>query len=191
MKASLYSALFRRDKQAKAFMALPSARSHPADDIMLQVTLRPHRSLSPRGLWLVVVCVAAASMVASLPFVILGYWPVAGFYGLDVALLAVAFRASLRASGESEELALTPIELTVRRFAVSGQMREWRFNPLWTRLDADTHEEFGIARITLASRGETVSIGQFLGPNDKERLFSALSSALKRAKSGPVFHAAD
>jgi uncharacterized membrane protein len=30
-------------------------------------------------------------------------------------------------------------------------------------------------------------IGQDLGPDDKQKLYSALSSALSQAKSGPVF----
>ena len=48
---------------------------------------------------LVVLLVAAASLVASIPFVVLGFWPVAGFYGLDVLLLWLALRASLARQG--------------------------------------------------------------------------------------------
>jgi len=157
------------------------------DQSLLFVTLRPHRSLTPRGLWLVVICVGIASLVAALPFVILGFWPVAGFYGLDVALLAFAFRASFKASETTEELALTPLELHVRRKRPRGHTEEWRFNPIWTKLQADRHEEFGISKITLFSRGTSLLIGQDLGPDDKQKLYSALSSALSQAKSGPVF----
>ena len=157
------------------------------DHPLLSVTLRPHRSLTPRGLWLVVICVDFASLVAAIPFVIMGFWPVAGFYGLDVALLAFAFRASLNSAAMTEEVALTPVELHVRRKYVKGTMEEWRFNPIWTRLHVDRHEEFGISKITLRSRGTSLLIGQSLGPDDKQKLYSALSSALSQAKTGPVF----
>lgn len=159
------------------------------DHPLLSVTLRPHRSLTPRGLWLVVICVGIASLVAAIPFVILGFWPVAGFYGLDVALLAFAFRMSLNSAGMTEEVALTPVELHVRRKYTKGSTEEWRFNPLWTRLQIDRHEEFGISKITLRSRGTSLLIGQSLGPDDKQKLYSALSSALSQAKAGPVFEA--
>lgn len=161
------------------------------DQSLLFVTLRPHRSLTPRGLWLVVICVGLASLVAALPFIILGFWPVAGFYGLDVALLAFAFRANAKASEMTEELALTPLELHVRRKRPQGRTEEWRFNPVWTKLHADRHDEFGISKITLLSRGTSLLIGQDLGAADKEKLYSALSSALSRAKAGPVFATGD
>lgn len=157
------------------------------DHPLLSVTLRPHRSLTPQGLWLVVICVGLASLVAAIPFVVMGFWPVAGFYGLDVALLAFAFRASLHSAGETEELALTPVELHIRRKPRNGAIEEWRFNPLWTRLHIDRHEEFGISKITVRSRGTSLLIGQSLGPDDKQKLYSALSSALGQAKAGPIF----
>jgi len=157
------------------------------DHPLLSVTLRPHRSLTPQGLWLVVICVGLASLVAAIPFVVMGFWPVAGFYGLDVALLAFAFRASVNSGAMTEEVALTPVELHVRRKYVKGSMEEWRFNPLWTRLHVDRHEEFGISKITLRSRGTSLLIGQSLGPDDKQKFYTALSSALGQAKAGPVF----
>jgi len=62
---------------------------------VFSAVLHPHRSLSLRGARLVVVLVALASAVASIPFVVLGFWPVAGFYGIDVLILWLALRASL------------------------------------------------------------------------------------------------
>ena len=157
------------------------------DQSLLFVTMRPYRSLTPRGLWLVVICVGLASLVAATPFVLFGFWPVAGFYGLDVALLALAFRASMNSAAVTEVLAVTPVELHIRRTRPRGLTEEWRFNPVWTRLHAQKHDDFGISKITLSSRGTDLSIGQDLGPDEKQKLFTALSSALNRAKSGPVF----
>ena len=41
----------------------------------------------------------------------------------------------------------------IRRVTHRGQISEWRYNPLWVRLDIEAHEEFGIERLTLVSRG--------------------------------------
>ena len=63
---------------------------------VFSAVLHPHRSLAIQGVRLVVLLVAAAGTVASIPFLVMGFWPVAGFYGLDVALLWFAMSASLR-----------------------------------------------------------------------------------------------
>ena len=70
--------------------------------------------------------VAGASFIASLPFVILGFWPVAGFYGLDVLLLYFAFKANFRAAQYFEEVSVSPFELLLRKVSPEGHSREWR-----------------------------------------------------------------
>ena len=44
---------------------------------------------------------------------------------------------------------------------------EWRFNPLWVRLDQVTHEEFGIENLYLVSGGRRVGDREFPGPGRK------------------------
>jgi uncharacterized membrane protein len=60
------------------------------------------------------------------------------------------------------------------------------FNPLWVRLDRDAHEEFGLQRLFLVSRGRRLAIAAFLGPQEKESFAHALSAALGEAKRGPT-----
>ena len=102
---------------------------------VFSAVIRPHRSLSPRGFRLVMVLVCITSIVASLPFVVMGFWPVAGFFGLDFLGLYIAFRVSYRQGRSFELLELTPIRLLFRKVSHQGEVRDWQFNPLWTRLD--------------------------------------------------------
>jgi len=157
------------------------------DGPLFQTVLRPHRSLKIGGFRLVIALVACASAIASLPFVLLGFWPVAGFYGLDVLLLFFAFRANFEAARHFEELSVSPFELLLRKVSPKGEALEWRFNPVWTRLVAEEHEEFGVTRLALVSRGQSVAVGHFLGPEDKASLVRALSRALGEAKRGPYY----
>ena len=157
------------------------------DGPLFQTVLRPHRSLKIGGFRLVIALVAFASAIASLPFVLLGFWPVAGFYGLDVLLLFFAFRANFEAARHFEELSVSPFELLLRKVSPKGEALEWRFNPVWTRLVAEEHEEFGVTRLALVSRGQSVAVGHFLGPEDKASLVRALSRALSEAKRGPSY----
>ena len=57
-------------------------------------------------------------------------------------------------------------------------------NPLWVRLDKESHEEFGIERLFLVSRGKQLAIANFLGPDEKASFAKELGHALSEAKRG-------
>ena len=61
-------------------------------------------------------------------------------------------------------------------------------NPLWVRLDQKTHAEFGIERLYLVSKGRHVSVGSFLGPDEKASFAKALMAALQVAKRGITYN---
>ena len=109
-----------------------------------------------------------------------------GFCGLDVLLVYWAFRANFRAARAYEEVTVTASELTVRKVSHRGGVREWTLNPLWVRLERIVHEEFGIERLFLVSRGQRLTIAGFLGPAEKASFAHALSNALGEAKRGPT-----
>lgn len=148
--------------------------------------LTPHRSLGPAGFLLLMSCLGAASIVTGMVFILLGAWPVFGFLGLDVLLVYLAFRANYRAAAAYEEVTVTPSELTVRKVTPRGRVRKWTANPLWVRLQQDIHEEFGVQRLFLISRGQRLAIAGFLGPKEKQSFAQALSQALGEARRGPT-----
>jgi uncharacterized membrane protein len=118
----------------------------------------------------------------------MGAWPVLGFFGLDVLAIYWAFRINFRRARASEEITVTPSELRVRRVSHRGHVVEWVLNPLWVRLDQKGDAEFGIERLYLVSRGRRVSIGSFLGPDEKASFAKALLGALQAAKRGPTYN---
>jgi uncharacterized membrane protein len=130
--------------------------------------------------------IGGISFVSGMMFLVIGAWPVFGFFGLDVLLIYSAFRANFRAARAYEEVAVTASELTVRKVSHRGGVREWTLNPVWVRLDRIVHEEFGIERLFLVSRGRRLPIAAFLGPHEKASFARALSTALGEAKRGPT-----
>ena len=118
----------------------------------------------------------------------MGAWPVFGFFGLDVLVIYWAFRINFRRASASEEITVTPSELRVRRVSHRGHVVEWVLNPLWVQLDQKIHDEFGIERLYLVSRGRRVSIGGFLGAGRKSSFAKALMAALQAAKRGPTYN---
>jgi uncharacterized membrane protein len=152
----------------------------------LAATITPHRSLGSTGFLVLMLCIGALSFICGMMFLILGAWPVSGFLGLDVVLIYFAFRANFRAASAYEEVTVTASELTLRMVNPRGGVREWTLNPVWVRLDRIVHEEFGIERLFLVSRGQRLSIASFLGPDEKASFARALSTALGEAKRGPT-----
>ena len=158
-----------------------------AEPTIFAATITPHRSLGSTGFLVLMLCIGALSFICGMMFLILGAWPVFGFLGLDVALIYFAFRANFRAARAYEEVTVTASELTLRMVNPRGGVREWTLNPVWVRLDRIVHEEFGIERLFLVSRGRRLSIASFLGPDEKASFARALSTALGEAKRGPTW----
>jgi uncharacterized membrane protein len=150
--------------------------------------LTPHRSLNRAGFLVLMAFFGAISFAAGIAFLLMGAWPVLGFFGLDVLLVYWAFRINFRRANAIEEISVTPFELRVRQVSHRGHVAEWVLNPLWVQLDQEVHAEFGIERLYLVSRGRRVSIASFLGPEEKASFAKALLAALQAAKRGPSYN---
>lgn len=158
------------------------------DPELFSQTLVPHRSLSKRGLTWLLMAFAGIGLGISLPFFWLGAWPVAGFFGIDVLLLYVAFRANMRSARAYEQILLTHVELLFRKVSAKGQARFWRFNPGWVRLHTEAHEEFGIQKVALIQGQRQVEVGRFLGAAEKEAFALSFKQALGEARRGRTYN---
>jgi len=150
--------------------------------------LKPHRSLDKSQFRLLMVIFGLISSAITVPFFLLGAWPVIGFLGLDVLLIYVAFRANFRAARAYEEISLDMYELRLEKVSARGQRRQWLFNPRWVALEQHSDEDFGLLRLFLRNSGTRVEMGCFLAPTERENLASALQNALHLARRGPDFN---
>jgi uncharacterized membrane protein len=164
----------------------PAAEFHAPEPALFSAVVTPHRSLGRAGFLIVMAAVTGVSFVAGVVFLLLGAWPVFGFFGLDVLLVYWAFRANYRAAAAFEEVTVTACELSVRKVSHRGKASEWSFNPLWVRLEREDHEEFGLEHLFLVSRGRRLPIATLLGPQEKESFAAALGAAIGEAKRGPT-----
>jgi uncharacterized membrane protein len=157
-----------------------------AEPTLFSALLTPHRSLNRTGFLLVMAAVSVASFAAGIACLMIGAWPVLGFLGLDVLAVYVAFRINFRSAKAYEEILVTPSELRLRRVSHRGHVMEFAFNPLWVQLDQVIHEEFGVERLFLVSKGRRVALASFLGPDEKASFAKALLAALAAARKGPI-----
>ena len=155
------------------------------DQALYFARLRPHRSLTRAQAKILVSILSAMLAASTLPFFLMGAWPVVGFLGLDALGVWLAFELSFRSAKAYEDVRVTPLELLLAKVSPRGESREWRFNPSWVRIDRSVHEEFGLQRLQLVSHGRAVEFASFLGPEQKAQVASDLALALARARRGP------
>jgi uncharacterized membrane protein len=151
---------------------------------IFSAVITPHRSLQRAGFLALMAAFGGVSFITGMVFLLAGAWPVFGFFGLDVLLLYWAFRLNYRHAGAYEEVKITPSALTIRQVSHHGRVREWVLNPLWVKLDKVVHEEYGLERLFLVTRGRELTIAGFLGPNEKASFAKELGAALGQAKRG-------
>jgi uncharacterized membrane protein len=155
---------------------------------LFSALLTPHRSLSRAGFLVLMVFVSLVSFAAGIAALLMGAWPVLGFFGLDVLAIYWAFKINFRHARASEEIRITPSELRLRRVSHRGHVIEFVLNPLWVQLDQKIHTEYGVEKLYLLSKGRRLSIGSFLGPDEKASFAKALLAALQAAKRGPSYN---
>src|SRR5882724_2183443 len=155
---------------------------------LFSALLTPHRSLNRTGFLVLLGFISVVGFAAGLDFLLMGAWPVMGFFGIDVLAIYWAFRVNFVRGRASEDISVAPSELRLRRVSHRGHVVEWVLNPLWVRLDQKTHAEFGIEKLYLVSKGRRVSVARFLGPDEKASFAKALTTALQAARRGPTYN---
>jgi uncharacterized membrane protein len=153
------------------------------DDMIFSATLRPYRSLGPRGLAILIAAIAGLSFSIGTYVWWIGAWPVIGFVGLDALAIVLAFKLNARAARAFEEVEVSRAAIIVRKVTASGRAQELRFNPQWVLLEVEKAEDEGVIRIVLRMRDRRIPVGAFLNPRDKETFARAFVAALATARA--------
>jgi uncharacterized membrane protein len=152
---------------------------------LFAANLTPHRSLGGVGFLAAMLAFGIASLVLGIVFLSAGAWPVAGFLGLDVLLVYIAFCVNFRSAAACEHVLVTPSMLNVRRISHKGEVAEFTLNPLWVRLHREADPDYGTQRLLLVSQGCSLPIAQCLSPAERDSFADALSAAIGVARRGP------
>jgi uncharacterized membrane protein len=146
--------------------------------LIMDAVLTPHRSLSLGAFKLMLAGVIAVNAVTALVFISQGAFPVAGFLGLDVLALWLAFRWNYRAARIEERVRVGAEQVTLTRRSVNGAEAHWVVSPLWARVDEDS------LSVVIRAGGGAQRVGAFLSPPERASFARALDAALWRAKKG-------
>lgn len=149
--------------------------------MLFDAVLQPHRSLSPRGFTILMILLGIVSFAAGISFISLGAWPVCGFFGLDVALVYLAFKLNYRAARNYETVQLTESTLRIARGGPKGVRESHSFQPHWVRVEMDDPPEHA-SQLRLTSHGRSVIVGSFLPPEERADFARALRAELDRLR---------
>jgi uncharacterized membrane protein len=149
---------------------------------LFSAKLTPHRSLGQRGFRVVIAVVAVAATVPAITFYSLGAWPIVGFMGLDVVLIAWAMWASLKDGKRYELVTLWRDELELKQVDGSGKETLVRFNPSLVKLVVDRDFNERTTGLHLRTRDRDIALGAFLNQDEKSSFAKAFGTALRRAR---------
>lgn len=146
--------------------------------LLMDAVLRPHRSLSAKAFKYTMIAVIAVNVAVAMFFWAQGAFPVAGFLGLDVLALWLAFRWNYQAARSTEYVRVAPGKVHVAAVDKNGAATHWVLNPVWARVARD-----GKGVLIRDGNGQ-MRVGAFLSPPECESFAAALRLALHNAKRG-------
>ena len=155
------------------------------DPLILDITLQPQRSLTHRGFIILMSAIAIVSFLAGFSFFLAGAWPVFGFFGLDVALIYLAFKLNYRQARLRERLTMTERCFQVQRHHPGGRRETWTYQPYWLKAEA-RYDRNGDPHIILTSKGLSVAVGEFLIPEKREQLLQQIKNSLGQCPFEPL-----
>lgn len=150
--------------------------------MLLDLTLRPNRSLTRANARTLVLAVGGLFLIGSIRFLVLGLWPVIPFMIADVALLAWAFRSNFHSGGGHERLVLADNALTLTRVSPWGEAVIEQMEPWFTRVDIE-ETPLGDALLFLNAHGRRLRVGQFLSAPERREVGALIREALARYRN--------
>jgi uncharacterized membrane protein len=157
----------------------PHLISVSQDACQFEAVIMPHRSLSPRALWVLTGVIAILCCVTTAMAAWKGAWPVAGFATIELLLAAFLMRLNVRAAREAELVLLTESGLRIVRTDARGARYEVAVPAQWLRVRL-VERPGQVPQLTLAARGVSEEIARCLGEGEKRHLAAALDVALDR-----------
>lgn len=129
---------------------------------------------------------ATVSLVVALGFLVIGYWPILPFAGLELALLGWAIRHNWRAAQRRESIIIDGDEITISRWQDNEQPVVTTIPRAWTRVELiQRRNRARDLQLAIGREGKWWVVGSFLVDSEKRSLKARISQVLRQgAHSG-------
>jgi len=139
---------------------------------------RPNHSLTRPQERFVFWSLAGVCFATAGGFALLGYWLILPFAGLEVGLLAWAFRVLRSREDDYESLVIEGDAVVLEWQAGScGERRE--MNRQWARVVCECRAPGRHCRLSVSSHGRATEVGQYLSDEGRLQLAATLRSRLQ------------
>jgi len=142
--------------------------------------IRPHRSLSKRGMAAILGVLIAYNLILTVFMVVIGAFPVPIFLGLDVVGVLIAFRVSAARAKRGERVQVSHDAVTILHEAGARRRTLWTSPTVFTRVEVDTENE-RVARVRVRLARRSLAVGAALGPAELADFASQLQAAIRSA----------
>jgi len=145
-----------------------------------RIELAPNCSLKPAGALLFFGSTCLFSLAFALVFVFQGLWPVLPFWALEMLVLGLALRASMRRGKYTQTVLITDSQISLVTHSRHGAQKQ-EFARHWAKVRLRSpRTRLYPTRLTIESSGRAFEVGSFL--TDEER--SVLATRLRNLVGG-------
>ena len=171
-----------RNRRARYIRLMDREAETVDSGTLFEALIIPHRSLSPRGLRILIAVICLLSGLIVLRFWFIGAWPVAGFSVVEIGIAIFLLRLNASRARTSELVLLSEDTLRIVRTGRTGR-RDERVLPVgWLNVVLEEHPG-RVPKLLLVARGLSEEIAATLGEVEKRDLWSALREALHLARN--------
>jgi uncharacterized membrane protein len=151
-----------------------------------RIDLSPHCSLNVRQASRFFAFTCAGAFSLALFFTLRGFWPVLPFAGLEMAVLGLALKLSLRRRHQRQTILVSEDEVRIETVGIRGYRSEVVFPRHWAQVKlraaiVRSHP----SRLTVESMGRACEVGQFLTEEDRFGLAGRLRVLIGKVSESP------
>ena len=151
--------------------------------LFMDAVITPHRSLTSRGVVVVIGAVTAFDALMAVIFVAMGAAPIPIFLGIGLLAVIIALVASNRAAMRLERIQVTPSEVRVVKEERGVVELVWVSPTAFTRVSlADEDDDESALHLHLSDRA--LPVAKALSRGERRDFARALESAIRRARAG-------
>lgn len=153
----------------------------------VRIDLYAHNSLTSRQARWFLASVAIGPILTTGFCLLKGFWPVLPFAGLELGLLWLALRWSMRRGRQCESIAITPDYVTINAQLGVAQANT-RFPRHWTRVKLRAPQSaLHPSRLYLESQGRACEVGSFLTDDERRALAVRLQQLVGNMNDSPTW----
>jgi len=147
----------------------------------LDIKIYPSQSLSKTGFRVLMLLFILPAFLIGMYFSFRGAWPVAGFLGLELVLIYLAFKISFISSRASEHITLDEKIFKICYHERNKVVKTINLEPTWLKVQLNNNLIPG--RLALTSHGKQNIIGKYLSTEERTIVAEKIKSSLHNWKN--------